>query len=75
LPFTRFRKDQALKPLYTMIGSAAIVIARKFDTLLFGLVELPPVSPLGNRQGRLCERIVAFNDFLHTDTFRATESA
>jgi len=25
---TRFRKEQALKPLYTMIGSAAIVIAR-----------------------------------------------
>jgi hypothetical protein len=25
--FTRFRKEQALKPLYTMIGSAAIVIA------------------------------------------------
>jgi hypothetical protein len=24
---TRFRKEQALKPLYTMIGSAAIVIA------------------------------------------------
>jgi hypothetical protein len=23
----RFRKEQALKPLYTMIGSAAIVIA------------------------------------------------
>ena len=25
--FTRFRKEQALKPLYTMVGSAAIVIA------------------------------------------------
>ena len=25
--FTRFRKEQARKPLYTMIGSAAIVIA------------------------------------------------
>jgi len=24
---TRFRKEQALKPIYTMIGSAAIVIA------------------------------------------------
>jgi hypothetical protein len=24
---TRFRKEQALKPFYTMIGSAAIVIA------------------------------------------------
>jgi hypothetical protein len=24
---TRFRKEQALKPLYTMVGSAAIVIA------------------------------------------------
>ena len=24
---TQFRKEQALKPLYTMIGSAAIVIA------------------------------------------------
>jgi hypothetical protein len=24
---TRFRKEQALKPLYTMIGSAGIVIA------------------------------------------------
>jgi hypothetical protein len=24
---TRFRKEQALKPLYTMIGSAAIVIS------------------------------------------------
>ena len=24
---TRFRKEQALKPVYTMIGSAAIVIA------------------------------------------------
>jgi hypothetical protein len=26
-PVTRFRKEQALKPLHTMIGSAAIVIA------------------------------------------------
>jgi hypothetical protein len=25
---TRFRKEQALKPLYTMIGSAAMVIVR-----------------------------------------------
>ena len=25
---TRFRKEQALKPLYTMVGIAAIVIAR-----------------------------------------------
>jgi hypothetical protein len=25
--FARFRREQALKPLYTMIGSAAIVIA------------------------------------------------
>jgi hypothetical protein len=25
--FTRFRKEQALKPLYTMVGTAAIVIA------------------------------------------------
>ena len=24
---TRFRKEQALKPVYTMVGSAAIVIA------------------------------------------------
>jgi hypothetical protein len=24
---TRFRKEQALKPLYTIVGSAAIVIA------------------------------------------------
>jgi hypothetical protein len=24
---TRFRKEQALKPLYTMVGSAGIVIA------------------------------------------------
>ena len=25
--FERFRKEQALKPIYTMVGSAAIVIA------------------------------------------------
>jgi hypothetical protein len=33
---TRFRREQALKPLYTMVGSAAIVIALPQYKITFG---------------------------------------